>query len=172
MKRPRFGAFTFGACAVTGALACGGPSPPQPPALERLLPALGEPQIDRLFGEQRPFVAFLPSERREYEASLAAGDSVFFALRILDETPGTGQLRFTVTLDGNEVYERRTVAKTRPHWWYVSLTLDGSVAENTMTQPRPGWWEVSIPAGAARRTRQLAFTAEHLQKSGRGYPTG
>ena len=94
MKRPRFGPLAFGTFAVTGALACG-PPPPQPPALERLLPALGEPQIDRLFGEQRPFVALLPGERREYEASLAAGDGVFFALRILDETPGTGQLRFT-----------------------------------------------------------------------------
>jgi len=95
---------------------------------------------------------------------------VFFALRILDETPGTGQLRFTVTLDGSEVYERRTIAKTRPHWWYVSLKLDGSVAENTLTQPRPGWWEVAIPAGSARRPRQLAFTAEHVRKSGEVIP--
>ena len=141
-------------------------APAAAPGPRAAVARLGEPQIDRLFGEQRPFVALLPGERREYEASLAAGDGVFFALRILDETPGTGQLRFTVTLDGNEVYERRTVAKTRPHWWYVSLTLDGSVAENTMTQPRPGWWEVAIPAGSVRRTRQLAFTAEHLQKSG------
>ena len=169
MSRARFGAVAIAAIAMTAAAACRPPAQPAP-TLERLLPALGEPQIDRLFGEQRPFIALLPGERREYEASLAAGDEVFFALRILDETPGTGQLRFTVTLDGSEVYERRTIAKTRPHWWYVSLKLDGSVAENTLTQPRPGWWEVAIPAGSARRTRQLAFTAEHVRKSGEAIP--
>ncbi len=151
--------------ALAGATACGPPQQPQA-SLERLFPALGEPQLDRLFGEQRPFIALLPGERRDYEASLAAGDEIFFALRLLDAAPSAGQLRFTVTLDGAQVYERRTVASTRPHWWYVSLKLDDAVAGSTLTQPRPGWWEVAIPAGSRRRARRLAFAAQHVRRDG------
>jgi len=121
--------------------------------------------------EQRWGTTFRPGQSRACDVEIPRDSRLFFALRLLEGTPGFGQLRFTVRLDGELVFERRTVARPRPHWWHVSATFDAQPgAPRVLSQPRPHWWEISMALPPGDGLRHLEFRAEHVRRSGEPFP--